>query len=146
MLLGTDLSNAYNYDSPMKPTEAVRPPTVVQQKDDVPREPTINQLTQDQKLYMLSNELQKQKEMFESAKASSPGYLDKLMSKKRDIGKLLVVAFVNLLALSTHFVLQHYITLHMESAMYSPNKEFFARILYPITVLFALWNIRVFNK
>jgi hypothetical protein len=149
MLYGTDLTSAYSNDFDPTPKQATLPKPIVQQnvqkeprKDPPSLDPSF--LTSDQKLHMLSNELLKQKEMFEQNKNNS--YVDKLLSKKRDIMKLLIISFVFLLAISLHSVVDYYLKKYLEDNVLSGGKEFLLRSLYPVAVLLALWNIKAFNK
>jgi hypothetical protein len=148
MLYGTDLSSAYSPDFDPTPKQAPPKPVVQQhiQKEQRRDPPTLDPsfLTSDQKLHMLSNELQKQKEMFEQNKSNN--YVDKLLSKKRDIMKLLIISFVFLLAISLHSVVDHYLKQYFEANVMSTGKEFLLRLLYPAVVLLLLWNIKAFNK
>jgi hypothetical protein len=175
MLSGTDLSHAYGtieesfYEGPsltsspaknvQTPTSKQAPPSNVQ-----PQVPTQisspvqtvstsnvatmdpNFLTADQKLHLLSAEFQKQKEMFENNKGQNIGYFDKLLAKKKDVTKLIVFSLVVILALSLHDVVSFYIKQYLDEAALTSLKEFCVRILYPILILFVLWNIRAFTK
>lgn len=157
MLTGTDLASAYaqDYDpspkrdnfnqpnsfnpgnmqeAPQKKTEVANP---VKNMDP-------NFLTSDQKLHLISSELQKQKEMFEMNKNNN--YVDKLLSKKRDIIKLLTISFVVLFAISAHYFFEYYLRRYLEENALSSGKELLVRIAYPILVLFLLWNIKAFSK
>lgn len=152
MLYGTDLSSAYSMDFDSTPKQQPQPKQIVKQqperepKREVPLPPTLDPtfLTSDQKLHMLSNELLKQKEMFEQNKGSS--YVDKLLSKKKDILKLLVISFVFLFAISVNHLVEHYLKQYLEENVLGAGKEFLLRLLYPAVVLLLLWNIKAFNK
>jgi hypothetical protein len=155
MLAGTDLNSAYaTYDfeptpSQMTPSSGMpvkidKPRHEEKPKDIVPKTMDPNFLTADQKLHMLSNELQKQKEMFEVNKNNN--YIDKLLSRKRDIFKLITISFVVLLAISLHYFVDSYLKKFFEENSLSPTKEFSVRVMYPAIVLFLLWNIKVFSK
>jgi hypothetical protein len=154
MLYGTDLSSAYSFDFDPSPKQAPQPPKpVVQQKpekevfrNDPPPTPSLDPtfLTSDQKLHLLSNELQKQKEFFEQQKGNN--YVDRLLSKKKDIVKLLLISFVILLAISLHYIVDHYIKQFFEENVMSSGKEFLIRLLYPSLVLLILWNMKAFSR
>jgi hypothetical protein len=97
-------------------------------------------ITTEEKLQSLSHELQKQKEYMEQNRV---GYIDKLLNKRRDILKMVMFCLVILLALSFHTVIKHYYKLYFESCVLTPTKEFFLRMVYPVVILFALWNSRL---
>lgn len=173
MLSGTDLSHAYGtfeesfFESPslssvpsknvqapaskQPPPSSLQPPAPTHVSAPIQSASNVgtmdpNFLTADQKLHLLSAEFQKQKEMFENNKGNSVGYLDKLLSKKRDVTKLIVFSLVVLLALSLHDVLSFYIKQYLDEAALTAIKEFCVRIIYPIVILFVLWNIKAFTK
>jgi hypothetical protein len=100
-------------------------------------------LTTEERLQTLSHEIQKQKEYMEQNRV---GYIDKLMSKRRDILKMIMFCLVILLALSSHMVIKHYYRSFLDTTDLTPTKEFFVRIAYPLVILFALWNSRLFIR
>jgi hypothetical protein len=154
MLFGTDLSNAYASDY----NEPVNKPLPLQNNNTPPKQEPVatkhevnnnqhmdpNFLTADQKLYLLSAQLQQQRETFDGAKGT--GYIDKLLSKKKDIMKLVVITMVVLLAMSVHWFACHYLKKYLEDAMLGEGKEFLVRLMYPALVLLLLWNMKVFSK
>lgn len=152
MLSGTELNYAYGIEYDPSPKESAKqrsapPREEVKKVDLAPPNPSSLDptfLTSDQKLHILSAELQKQKELFENNKGST--YIDKLISKKKDIIKLVIFSFVILLALSFHDLLTYYLKKYLEESILSSGQEFALRLLYPALVLLTLWNIRAFNK
>lgn len=157
-LAGTDLNYAFAYDVDPTPKPTIAQPIKsiqrrdepVQQKNDsfidIGRQAQLDPsfMTSDQKLFILSNELQKQKEHFEQQKKNN--YFDKLLSKKKDIMKLLIISFIFLFALSLHGVIDFYLKKLFEENILGAGKEFIYRMLYPVTVLLVMWNIKVFSK
>ena len=103
-------------------------------------------LTSDEKLYLLSSELKRQRDMLHQQSNAQPGYVDKMWTKKRDVLRLVMFTFVFMLALSFHWVAKHYLKAHLEANLLSPGKEFLLRAAYPLAILFIVWNLRVFNK
>jgi hypothetical protein len=106
-------------------------------------------MTPDEKVYLLSAELKRQRDMYnqqQQQQSSQPGYLDKLWGKKRDVMKLVMFTLVFMLALSLHWVAKYYMKDYLESNAMTPTKEFFFRLLYPCVVLFIVWNMRAFTK
>ena len=154
MLAGTDLSAAYGYDTvenSQSPSQSQSQSQKLQKKTDEPvREKSLgnsmdpNFLTSDQKLHMLSQELFKQKEHFEQNKNN--GYVDKLLSKKKDLIKLVTISFVILFAISLHYLVDFYLKKYFEENILGAGKEFLLRALYPAAVVFLLWNIKAFYR
>ena len=106
-------------------------------------------MTPDEKVYLLSAELKRQREQNQQQQQqqpSQPGYLDKLWGKKRDVLKLVMFMLVFMLALALHWVAKHYMREYLDANALTTGKEFLFRMLYPCAVLFILWNMRVFNK
>lgn len=158
MLYGTELSYAYTNEYEPLSGKAASPPAALPPKApkhvdtqkpataQVPLEGQSmdpNYLTSDQKLYLLSNELQKQREVLEKNKGN--GYLDKLLAKKRDVMKLLAIAFIVVLGLSIHSVANYYVKKYFEENIVTGGKELVLRLLYPALVLLLLWHIKVFG-
>lgn len=81
----------------------------------------------------------------ERASTKKPGYWGMAWSKRRDIGKLVMLAFVILFALAVHAAAVHYIGAYIEtSADYiSFWVELALRIGYPVLVLIVLWILKV---
>jgi hypothetical protein len=71
-------------------------------------------------------------------------YITTLLSKKRDIMKLMVLTGVILLALSVHGVVCHYCNLYFDSSDLGFWQGLGLRILYPTIVVFIVWNIKAF--
>lgn len=74
------------------------------------------------------------------------GYFDRLFSKKKDFLKLAQWILIIVLAISVHFFVEHYLKAYISTSDFSPEREMFIRALYPIGILFILWNLRVFSK
>lgn len=160
MLSGTDLNFAYSRDVPSPSNkqstsnlDRVQEPEkrVAPQPDNVPI-PMPSSLdsplmTPDEKVFLLSAELKRHREMSQNtATNSQPGYIDKMWGKKRDVMKLFMIALVFMSALSLHWVAKHYMNDYLETNVMSQTKELVFRLLYPLSVLFVLWNMRVFSK
>lgn len=153
MLSGTDLASAYGYDMDPSPKPAPPPATQLSKKHEEPKIDNSvqlgknmdpNFLTADQKLHMLSQELFKQKEQFEQNKNNS--YVDKMLSRKKEIVKLVTISFVVLFAISLHYFIDYYLKKYFDENVMGGGKEVMLRLLYPAGVLFLLWNIKAFNK
>lgn len=78
--------------------------------------------------------------------SSSPSYIDKLFSAKKDIWKAIQVALIIIFALSVHFILDHYFKIYFASQDLSFERELMTRLLYPLGALFLLWNLKAFSR
>lgn len=116
---------------------------------------TINkQYEQEQKLMSILTEIKKQKSQQGSGNSngsgvvaeSQPTYVDKLFAKKKEVWKFLQMALIVVLALALHHVIEHYLKYYINNTDLSFERELFLRLLYPIAVLFLLWNFKVFYK
>jgi hypothetical protein len=70
------------------------------------------------------------------------GYFDMLGSKKRDMLKLVIMAMMILLALSLHSLVSFWMKEYLDSNDFSFRQEVGIRLLYPVVVLFILWNLK----
>lgn len=154
MLEGTDLMSAYQTLSGPAQYEEIYEP--VQQKQEQPA-PTMKkqqedigllnkQFETDQKLQVLAAELKKKKEAAATAAPSEPSYTDKLFGKKKELYKILSLSLIITLGISVHFLIDHYLNKYLAENEMSFERQLLLRLLYPIGVLFILWNLRVFVK
>lgn len=105
---------------------------------------TINkQYEQEQKLMNILTEIKKQKNM---PVESQPTYVDKLFSKKKEIWKFLQLALIVVLGLAIHNIVKYYMKYYISNNDLSTEREFFLRLLYPLAIIFVLWNLKVFVK
>jgi hypothetical protein len=161
----TELSYAYGplsgpseslFDSVEHEPKIEAPPKAVVQSTKTPTMPqqqiydakTINdQYGQEQKLMTILNEIKKQQKTNNgSQQQESQSYIDKLYSKRKDLWKALQISFIILFAISLHFVIDHYLKLYINNTDLSFERELFIRLLYPIAILFLLWNLKTFIK
>jgi hypothetical protein len=172
MLEGTDLYSAYqplnysdyamdlsqNLDS--KPAETkvnCQPPTPPMKQQAQPQLQQLQplssydaisynkQLDQEQRIMQALNQLQKKKDELVTV-TQQQSYIDKLFNKKKELGKLLQFVFIIVLGLSIHALIEFYLTDYISNSDMSPWRQFFLRLLYPMAILFVLWNIKVFVK
>ncbi len=101
--------------------------------------------TQDPRIAVLLNELKKQQRITASMQQQS-GYLDKLFAKKKDLLKILQFSLIIVLALSLHFIIDYYMKYYISNNDLSFERELVIRILYPIAIIFILWNMKAFLK
>ena len=95
------------------------------------------------------NEMKKRKEEQQSQNTqgnNNPSYFDKLFSKKKELGKILQFTLIIVLGLSIHYLIDHYLINYINNHDMSFERQLFLRILYPIGILFILWNLKVFIK
>jgi hypothetical protein len=78
----------------------------------------------------------------QAAAYKEPGYFELLAARRKDVVKLTVLALMITLGIGIHSVLSHYTKVWIEAGQFSARQEFFARLIYPIGVLFTLWNIK----
>lgn len=105
-----------------------------------------NHPSPEQKIQMLSHELTRQKDMLEQQRLSNVGYFEKLMAKRKDLLKFMLFSLILLFAFSIHIHVKHYYKAFFQNNVLTPAKEFGVRAVYPIVVLFILWNLRVFVR
>lgn len=77
---------------------------------------------------------------------TSAGYFDKLFSKKKEFFKLVQWVLIIVLAVSVHFFVKYYLKYYLTANDLTFEREMILRALYPLGILFILWNLRVFNK
>lgn len=107
--------------------------------------PSIPSANQDARIALLLNELKKQQAITASMQEQT-GYIDRLFSKKKDMLKVFQLALIIVLAMSIHFVIDHYLRNYIKNNDFTFERELIIRLLYPFALLFILWNLKVFVK
>ena len=74
------------------------------------------------------------------------GYFDKLFSKKKEFVKLLQWVLIVLLAIAIHGFIKYYLHQYLAAGDFTFERELLVRAMYPLGILFILWNIRIFGK
>lgn len=162
MLEGTDLMSAYqtlsnqqvSYEYPTEEIAQTPPPVAPQKqkKDDMAYDPKYDmniynkQFETDQKIQALVSELKKRKATSTQQDPEQQSYFDKLFGKKKELYKVLQLSLIITFGISMHFFIDHYLTQYIADHDMSFERQLFLRLLYPIAVLFILWNLRVFVK
>lgn len=170
MLEGTDLMSAYqplsnqpSYDVYEKDGDYQPETPVSKPQSSAPKDDTLNlmnkQFESDQKIATLMAELKKRKAASQqqtfgggnatyssSSDSDSPSYFDKLFGKKKEMYKILQLSLMITLGLSIHFVIDHYLQKYLAENDMSFERQLILRLLYPVAVLFIVWNLRVFVK
>jgi hypothetical protein len=167
MLEGTDLMSAYqtisnsNTDYYSKEGEVISEPVAQKQPAQV-AQPAQSQRNEDiglfnkqyeteQKLNVLVAELKKKKAQEAGANASAaapeqPSYFDKLFGKKKELYKILQLSLIITLGMSLHFLIDFYLIKYLADNDMSFERQLLLRLLYPLAVIFVVWNLRVFVK
>lgn len=141
MLEGTDLMSAYqSISSPQMDIDA-RPATPAEETK--PQTLPAQSFENDQKMMTLVAELKKKKA---ETSPVEPSYFDKLFGKKKELLKLLQLALIVTLGISLHFLIDHYLNKYLADNEMSFERQLFIRLLYPLSIVFLLWNLRVFIK
>ena len=100
---------------------------------------------QDPRITLLLNELKKQQAITANMQEQT-GYIDRLFSKKKDMLKVLQLALVIVLAMSIHFIIDHYLRNYIKNNDFTFERELLLRLLYPFALLFVLWHMKAFIK
>ena len=108
-----------------------------------------NELNMQEQLAMLQHELAKQKELAKNSQSTnkeSESIIDRFVSKKKEVFKLVVMSLTILLAMSIHYVMNDLLKNYLINNELSENQEFMTKLAYPLTVLLVIWAFKVFNK
>ena len=165
MLEGTDLYSAYqpfNYEYStiqeiQKEVKDMTPETKPKQSPTPTQQPIMydanifnQRYEQEQRiLQMQQQQLQQQQQMQQvktKAEANQQSYVDKMFSKKRELVRLLQFVFVIVLALSIHWIIKYYLKDYIEGNEVTRWREFILRMLYPVSIFFILWNLKIFIR
>lgn len=90
--------------------------------------------------------LPQQRQMQQQNYSNNTSYIDRLISAKKDVWKAVQVALIIVLAMSVHFILDHYLKIYFSSQDLSFERELMTRLLYPLGALFLLWNLKAFSR
>lgn len=115
--------------------------------DPIPEINDNKQIIQEQKLLSILNDIKKQKQNIKKETDNNNiSYLDKLFSKKKELLKLLQFSLIILLALSVHAIIDYYLKEYISNNDFTNERLILIRLLYPISIIFILWNLKVFVK
>jgi len=158
MNFGTDLESAYGPINPDNTSsyslqEPIQVSTESKQKYAPPSEKVYEkeessalsekQYETEQKLLALLQNLKKNKSV---PKEESQSYIDKLGSKKKELLKLIQLALIIVLGLSLHNIIEFYLKDYISSTDFSYERQILLRLLYPVAIIFVLWNLKVYMK
>lgn len=79
-----------------------------------------------------------------SSNNNNGGYFDVLASRRRDLIKLVILAMVVVLGISIHSLMNFAINEWIVIYKMNLKKESILRGVYPIVVLFMIWNLKAF--
>ena len=97
-------------------------------------------------LGQLQEELRMQKQKLQASKSNDVNIIDRFVSKKKEVFKLVIISLTILLAFSMHFVVNDMLKSYLMNTILTPTQEMLTKLSYPITVLLLIWTIKVFNK
>ena len=100
---------------------------------------------QDPRIAVLINELKKQQKIVANIENQN-SYFDKMAAKRKDVMRIFQLSLVIVLALSIHFIIDHYLKDYIKNNDLSFERELVLRLLYPVAIVFIIWNIKVFVK
>lgn len=124
---------------------ALVPSTKQQLPSTTPLQLPMNNEQQDPRIVVLLNELRKQQKIVASIENQN-GYFDKLATKRKDVMRVIQLSLVIVLALSLHFIVDHYLQNYIKNHDLSFERELILRALYPIAIIFVIWNMKAFMK
>jgi hypothetical protein len=124
---------------------ALMPSTKQQLPSTVPLQLPLNNEQQDPRIAVLLNELRKQQKIVANIENQN-GYFDKLAAKRKDVMRIIQLSLVIVLALSLHFIVDHYLKNYIKNNDLSFERELILRALYPVAVIFIIWNMKAFIK
>ena len=113
-----------------------------------PKDALINPVFQqnEQKILELQKELEQQKHLNSEQKREYEPLVDRYLSKKKDVFKLINISLTVLLGISTHYVISDLIKNYLLNNDFTSNKENLIKVAYPVFVFLLLWSFKVFNK
>ena len=132
-------------DLPKPVTQKAKQPTIYPQQQMYDASTINKQYEQEQKLMNILTEIKKQKGQA-TVPESQQSYIEKLFAKKKDIIKILQLSLIIVLALSIHMIIKHYLKDYLSNSDLSFERDMFVRLLYPLAIVFLLWNFKTFVK
>lgn len=156
-MYGTDLFQAYEQTMPVQQNMAMHQPAndAVEQQPSIEVEQVAQQMppqmaTRDgffaennlqEQLHQLQKELHNQKKL-----QKQDNLLDRFVSKKKDVLKLVLMSMTILLAFSMHYIIIDLIKNYSMANELSSSKELFVKLAYPLSVLMVIWTMKVVNQ
>ena len=144
MFDGTDLSMAYGsmYESPMPPPIAEKPQIPYTADIPLPKSTTPHATPPEQQYNPPPAMYATQPAARVPPPVYGDNFWDKLVAKKWDVIKLVVLSLVVLLGIAMDRFASHYLNGYIGKAFLSETHEFLIRLSYPVTVILVLWVIK----
>jgi hypothetical protein len=98
--------------------------------------------SQEAKIAILVNELKKQQKNIQQQST----YIDKLFAKKKELLKIIQFSLIIVLAMSIHFIIDYYLKYYIKNNDLTFERELIIRLIYPISIIFIIWNLKTFLK
>ena len=74
-----------------------------------------------------------------------PTYIDKMVSKRKELMKVLTFSMIIMLAIAVHTTFDFWVKESVVLYGWSYNHELGLRLFYPFLLLFILWNFKTFK-
>ena len=98
-----------------------------------------------QPVVVLQQQPSQQVQAIQTTQTTAPTYLDQLVSKRRDMLKVIIFAVSILLAISLHTVVEFWLKEISVSKELAFKQELGLRALYPILIVLTLWLLKSFQ-
>lgn len=85
-------------------------------------------------------------ETYVQEKEESVGYFERIFSKKKEFMKLLQWSCIILFAMTMYYFIDHYLQQYITANDMTFERELLVRSLVPLSILFIMWNLRIFSK
>lgn len=131
------------FNAPIQSSSVAVEQIIAQQQQT--QQPYSIPTTQEAKIALLVNELKKQQKLTANMQQQS-SYLDKLFAKKKDVLKIVQFSLIIVLAMSIHFIIDHYLKYYIKNNDLTFERELIIRLIYPLSIIFIIWNFKTFLR
>lgn len=133
------------YNVPIQSASTAVEQIIAQQSQTPVQQPYSPPVSQEAKIALLVNELKKQQKLTANMQQQS-SYLDKLFAKKKDVLKIIQFSLIIVLAMSIHFIIDHYLRYYIKNNDLTFERELILRLIYPLSIIFIIWNFKTFLR
>lgn len=141
--------------------EPVRQNEPITSNEQIPNQPThiydstsmFKEIQMNDQIMRLQNQIKqhnnnntKQEQTHTSDVYQQDSVIDRYISKKKDVMKLVIMSFTVLLGLSLHYLITDIVRNYIASNDLTMNQEFFTKCAYPVTIVLLIWTLKVFNR
>ena len=98
-----------------------------------------NQIKKQKKINSLKQEMKKQNN-------EPTSLLDSYVKRKKDMYKIVLIAMLIVLALSTHDIIKYYLSKYIHSNDLTSRNELYIRLSVPLGVCLLIWTMKALNK